>query len=244
MPLDREYKIGVPSRQCHTCERGFAVGDEYYSAVVETAQEDHLARHDFCPQCWKPGEAAYFSFWKARVPQPEQPAQRGPRLVDLGRLLQLFERLADSPDEQAQRFRYVLALVLMRKRRLKIVESRRIAGGRGEALVLRETGSERRHEVSCPGISDDEIRSVADRLREILDMPDKWDQLQAGEIDAAAGAAEGAGPAAGPESAGGSQPAGSCEPAAEAAGDAPRATDASAASETHSDTPPEGNPDA
>ena len=229
MPLDREYKIGAPSHHCHTCERGFAIGDEYYSAVVETAQEDHLARHDFCPQCWKPGEGAYFSFWKARVPEPEQPVQRGPRLVDLGRLMQLFEHLADSPDEQVQRFRYVLALVLMRKRRLKIVESRRTAGGRGEALVLRETGSERRHQVSCPSISDDEIRSVADRLREILDMPDKWDQLQAGEIDAATAAAECAEPPAD------TQPAANSEPAAGAAGDTPQGADPDS---------PEGNPDA
>ena len=227
MALDREYKIGAPSRHCHTCERVFGVGDEYYSVVVETAQEDHLARQDFCPGCWKPDAGAYFSFWKARVPEPEAAAQRGPRLVDLGRLLQLFEHLADSPDEQAQRFRYVLALVLMRKRRLKIVESRRIAGGRGEALTLRETGSERRHEVSCPSISDEEIRSVADRLREILDMPDKWDQL----ADAAAEPAASSEPAA----QGGSEPAAPSEPAAGAAGDVPDGADADS---------PESKPDA
>ena len=215
MSLDREYKISAASRRCHACERVFVVADEYYSAVVETAQEDHLARQDFCPACWKPEAGPYFSFWKARVPEPEQSAQRGPRLVDFGRLLQLFEHLAGSPDERAQRFRYVLALVLMRKRRLKIVESRRIAGGRGEALTLRETGSERRHEVSCPSISDEEIRSVADRLREILDMPDKWDQLS--------------------ESATASEPAAASEPVAEAAGDA--AEGAGPAS-------PEGPPDA
>jgi hypothetical protein len=219
MALDREYKIGAPSRHCHTCERVFGVGDEYYSVVVETAQEDHLARQDFCPGCWNPDAGTYFSFWKARVPELEAAAQRGPRLVDLGRLLQLFEHLADSPDEQAQRFRYVLALVLMRKRRLKIVESRRIAGGRGEALTLRETGSERRYEVSCPSISDEEIRSVADRLREILDMPDKWDQL----ADAAA------------EIAAPPEPAAPSEPAAEAAGDVPDGADADS---------PESKPDA
>jgi hypothetical protein len=126
--------------------------------------------------------------------------------------MQLFEHLADTADEYAQRFRYVLALVLMRKRRLKVVESRRMAGGRGESLTLRETGTDRRHEVSCPGISDEEVRSVADRLREVLDMPEKWDQLQAGE-------APGAGPAPA-EPAVSSAPDASSGPASEAAGDA------------------------
>ena len=199
MSLDREYKIGAPSRHCHACERVFVVADEYYSAVVETAQEDHLARQDFCPGCWKPEAGPYFSFWKARVPEPEQSAQRGPRLVDFGRLLQLFEHLAGSPDERAQRFRYVLALVLMRKRRLKVVESRRLSGGRGEQLTLRETGGERTHSISCPSITDDEIRSVADRLRDILDMPEKWDQMQTESEPAAQLSAEESGEAQEPE---------------------------------------------
>jgi hypothetical protein len=181
--LDREYKIGTPSRQCLACAKVFGVGDEYFSAVAETAEEDRLERQDFCPGCWK-ADQAYFSFWKTRVPEPGQSVQHGPRLVDMGRLLQLFEHLADAPDEPAQRFRYVLALVLMRKRRLRILESRRLPGG-GEKLTLREVGTQRVHEVSCPNISEEEIRSVADRLGEILDMPEKWDQVQTTEAEAA-----------------------------------------------------------
>ena len=200
MALDREYKIDASSRCCRTCRRVFGVGDEYYSAVAETAQENLLERHDFCPACWKPGEAGYFSFWKARVPEPEPPIQRGPRLIDMGRLMQLFEHLADSPDPQARRFRYVLALVLMRKRRLKVMESRRPKGG-GEELTLRETGTQRMHQVSAPSVTEDEIRSVADRLREILDMPEKWDQAtEAGEGEPPPAAAPEALPdAAGPD---------------------------------------------
>lgn len=177
MVLDREYKIGTSSRSCQACGHEFGVGDEYFSAVVETDEEDRLARQDFCPACWQGGAGAFFSFWKTRIPEPEAPDRRGPALVDLGRLMQLFEHLAESPDEQAQRFRYVLALVLMRKRRLRLADSRRLRGGRGEVLTLREPGTDRRHVVEAPGITDDEIRSVADRLREILDMPDHWDHV-------------------------------------------------------------------
>jgi len=197
--LDREYKIDASSRRCQVCGHVFTVGDEYFSAVAETSEDDRLARQDFCPACWKPEGGGYFSFWRTRVPEPPPASDRGPRLVDLVRLMQLFEHLADAPDVPAQRFRYVLALVLMRKRRLRVLESRRLAGGRGEELTLREVGSQRQHLVSCPSITEDEIRSVADRLREILDMPDRWDQVATGGAEA-------------------SEPA--SEPAAEAAGDA------------------------
>ena len=178
MTLEREYKLGASTRRCRTCDRVFGVGDEYYSAVVESpAEEERLERQDYCPACWKPGSGAYFSFWKARVPEAEPPSGRGPRLVDLERLMQLFEHLADAEDVEAQRFRFVLVLVLMRKRRLRQVESRR-RGGR-EEWVLREVGSDRLHTVACPTLSDVEIGSVTERLREILDMPQTW---QEGEV--------------------------------------------------------------
>jgi hypothetical protein len=98
--LERDYKIDASSHKCHKCEHVFAVGEEYFSAVTETQEEDRLARHNFCPGCWGP-EAAAFSFWKTRVPEPDAPTDRGPRLVDMGRLMQLFEHLADSPDVPA-----------------------------------------------------------------------------------------------------------------------------------------------
>jgi len=177
MALDRDYKIDASSRRCGTCDRVFAVGDEYYSAVVETEEENRLERRDFCPECWR-AEGAYFSFWKTQVPEPQEEQTRGPRLVDVERLMQLFQSLEDSEDEQAQKFRYVLALALMRKRRLRLLESRRLSGGRGESLRLREVGAEREYAVSCPGLSEDELASVAERLREILDMPAQWETDQ------------------------------------------------------------------
>jgi len=77
-----------------------------------------------------------------------------------------------------------LALVLMRKKRLRLVSSRRVAGGRGDELTLREVGAKRQHVVMSPTLSEDEIRSVSDRLGAILDMPDRWDRLETGEDEA------------------------------------------------------------
>jgi len=186
MPLDREYKISASERTCHTCGRRFDVGESYYSAVVEAEPdaEEMFVRRDFCPDCWRPDPEAYFSYWQTRVPEPPTARPTGPRLVDIGRLMQLFEHLAEADQEEARRFRYVLALVLMRKKRLRLESSRRV-GGRGEELTLRESGTKRRHTVTCPRLSEDEIRSVTDRLGAILDMPQQWDRLDAAEDEPA-----------------------------------------------------------
>jgi len=190
MPIDRDYNIGTSTRTCHVCGREFGVGDAYYSAVVEAApeSEEMFVRWDFCPDCWTPDADAYFSFWKTRVPEPPPDRTSGPRLVDQTRLMQMFEHLSEADQDQARRFRYVLALVLMRKKRLRLVSSRRVAVGRREELTLRETGTERRHVIACPVLSEDEIRSVTDRLGDILDMPEQWDRVEAGEAEPAAGA--------------------------------------------------------
>jgi hypothetical protein len=184
--LERDYKIDASPHKCQKCGHVFAVGEEYFSAVIETQEEDRLARQNFCAACWGGEPVAYFSFWKTHVPEPAAANDHGPRLVDMGRLLQLFEHLADAPDPQALRFRYVLALVLMRKRRLKVLETRRLPGGRGEELTLREPGTDRRHIVACPNVTEEEIRSVADRLRDILDMPERWDNPASAEAPAVA----------------------------------------------------------
>ncbi|HUX00044.1 MAG: hypothetical protein WBD63_08515 [Phycisphaerae bacterium] len=173
MAPEREYKIESSARRCTTCDRVFAVGEEYHSAVVETEEEARLARRDFCPACWKPDAEGYYSFWKTSIPEPEPKQKSGPRLIDLGRLMQLFERLADAEEPENVRFRYVLALVLMRKRRLRLLSTRRL-GGRSEAMTLREVGGDRQHTVTNPGLTDEEVQSVADRLREVLDMPERW----------------------------------------------------------------------
>jgi len=183
MALDKDYKISASTRTCQACGRPFGVGDTYFSTVVEADGDEMFARQDFCPECWSPDGAAYFSFWKARIPEPPPAKSTGPRLVDLGRLMQLFEHLAGADQEHAQRFRYVLGLVLMRKRRLRLLSQRRV-GGKGEELILREVGTQRQHVVRCPSLGEDEIRSVTDRLGDVLDMPEKWDRLEAEPDDA------------------------------------------------------------
>ena len=228
MPIDRDYKISASDRTCHTCERRFEVGEVYYSAVVEAPPEaeEMFVRHDFCPDCWQPDPEAYFSYWKTRVPEPPAERQTGPRLVDMGRLMQLFEHLAEADQEEARRFRYVLALVLMRKKRLRLESSRRVAGGRGEELTLRESGAKRQHVVTCPTLSEDEIRSVTDRLGAILDMPDRWDRLDAAEEESAEGEADQDEAPAGDEAADGAGEATEEEAApAETAAEAGEATD-------------------
>ena len=50
---------------------------------------------------------------------------------------------------------------------------------------MREVGTQRTHTVVCPNLTTEETLSLADRLCEILDMPEDWQESPASESGAA-----------------------------------------------------------
>jgi hypothetical protein len=95
-----------------------------------------FVRVDFCEVCWGAGKRpeqvsaealgvasadaasklVMFSFWKTIVPLPQQKKKL---LVDDSVLMDVFGRMEGRTEPQEVRFRFVLALILMRKRLLK-----------------------------------------------------------------------------------------------------------------------------
>ena len=81
-------------------------------------------------------------------------------------LVNLFERLAEAAEERKVQFRFVLALILMRKRMLKYEEGRR--DGEKEVWRMRFTRGTEIHEVINPQLNEEQIGQVAEELRAIL----------------------------------------------------------------------------
>lgn len=98
-----------------------------------------------------------------------EPSRKPRPFVDDEVLLNLFHRLAD--DEQPQRiaYRFVIALILLRKRLLRHDSTQR----EGERVVwlMRLKGDDPQTpaiEVIDPRLSTDQVREVSDQLGEIL----------------------------------------------------------------------------
>jgi hypothetical protein len=77
-----------------------------------------------------------------------------------------FNRLEGTTEPAKQRFRFVLALILLRKRILRYENSRR--EGDGELWIMRQIGDRKKHEVYNPGLSEDEIGEVTSQLGSVL----------------------------------------------------------------------------
>lgn len=119
-----EYEIGRSGGHCSGCGQALAGGQEFFSAVVE--RPGGLERKDWCAACWTGPPADALCHFRTRL------AAREPRrrtFVDDAVLLEFFGRLGESPDDPVRRdFRFVLALILMRKRLLKYERTERDGG--------------------------------------------------------------------------------------------------------------------
>ena len=92
-------------------------------------------------------------------------------MVDDEVLRDLFERLASDERPQRIAFRFVLALILMRKRYLKFVGRQAVEGEETERWLMRHKGAEPNDppvEVINPHLSDDDVRDLTEQLSEIL----------------------------------------------------------------------------
>jgi hypothetical protein len=160
-----EWAINKPLGQCYGTGRKIEWGEEYFGALVQT--EEGLQRRDFCPEYWQSRKPDTFCYWKTRLPQPGQKKQL---FVDDQMLMAFFERLEKETEQEKVNFRFVLALILMRKRILKYEDSR--TDGDKEIWVLRTVGDRQTAEVVNPHLDEAQIEQLSSQIGEILQTED------------------------------------------------------------------------
>lgn len=177
------YDIQRPTGVCAFTGRALAPGEAYTATLVEVDQSadekpaagSGLKRLDVSLTSWEQGQrpGELFCFWRATVPLPEEKKKL---FVDDDVLLNLFCRLEDAEQPDRQAFRFVLALILMRKKMLKYGSSEQrsdAAGTAQEWWLMRgksvEGAEPETFEVLNPGLDEQRLAQVAEQLGEILE---------------------------------------------------------------------------
>jgi hypothetical protein len=83
-------------------------------------------------------------------------------------LMVFFERLAEETEEEKVNFRFVLTLILMRKRKLKY-DSAEIKDGK-EIWELKVTAQSRSVKVVNPNLTEDRIAELSTQMGQILQV--------------------------------------------------------------------------
>lgn len=162
--MKQDWQLEAPKGRCAVTNRQLNEGEEFYSVLFEDEQvEGGFRRVDYSLEAWQGvPDGAYCSF-KTHVPIREQ---RRRLLVDNDILINFFIRLADETDLLRLQFRFVLALILMRKRLLRYDGSTTQDGTEVWQMTLMADHST--HNVLNPRLTDEQIEGVSSQLGAIL----------------------------------------------------------------------------
>lgn len=162
-----EYRVGRSTGVCAATGRGLAPGEPCVATLWESSGQEGLERRDYSLEAWQaaPAPEGVFGYWRTVVADP---GARPRVLVDDAVLLDLFESLGGDARRNRVAWRFILCLILMRRRLLKYA-GRSVDGGVERWQVVPRGASDQPPvEVINPRLGDDDIRDLTDRLGEIL----------------------------------------------------------------------------
>ncbi len=169
------YDIVRTQDVCAQTGRALEIGEEHIAALIESPNDEPLTRVLYTLEAWSngpnlPPETSLFGFWKRTVPEAnDQPKQ----LVSEDEMFDLFEQLEEATEHKQLAFRYLLALILMRKKKLMYERSTPPFKDQPGVLVVRQRqkgGDGPLFEVIDPGLDDDTIAQATEELGQIMNL--------------------------------------------------------------------------
>jgi len=170
------YDLGRRHDACASTGEPLKAGDEFVAVLAEEPGTDDLFRLDFSAEAWERGDRPeppkeVFAFWHAVVPEPG--AKPG-FTIDASSLTALFEQLDESDDPRRLALRYVIALMLMRKKHL-VFEGQCEREDGTRVMNLRQRGTLPEHEpvqVVDPMLDEPTLVAVTEQLGQIIQVAD------------------------------------------------------------------------
>jgi len=154
------WDINTHTVSCCTCESSFVEGTQFISNIVDNDGE--LERRDYCIPCWeKLDKEESFYFWKSLF----SPEKKKKIFIDDDTLMDFFSRLMEEDNENKQNFRYVLSLILMRKKILKFEDV--CKEGDREYMIMKDK-EEREYRVCDPHLNKETLSEIKQQMSSIL----------------------------------------------------------------------------
>jgi len=167
MAFAESWNIRSRARECHLTGRAFEDGENIVT-VLFPSQEGGFDRRDYCADGWEqhaPEEVpAPFSVWQSTFRPPVR--EEKPEIVAKESAEDLLRRLVEEDDESTENVRYILAVMLERKKLLRETDHQAAATGilriyehrkTGEVLIVRD-----------PNISLEQIESIQEEVSTML----------------------------------------------------------------------------
>lgn len=164
--MQTDWTIQSRSGHCAATGREFADGEFFYTLLFR--ERDGFRREDLSEQAWRerqslPGALEPYSFWRSKY-EPPPPAAPEPLKKETAE--DLLRSYMSERDEGHANARYILAVILERKRLLKQIEAKDDLHGR--TLVYEHVKTGEVFVVPDPGLRLDQLESVQNEVAALL----------------------------------------------------------------------------
>jgi hypothetical protein len=169
--MAKDYQISRPTGRCGRCGEELKP-EQIIVATIREGEDSEFVRVDYCEPCWETMAAdaqtdkTIFGVWRSVIPKPQEKKKL---LADDAVIINFFHRLAETEDEVKIGFRYVLALILMRKK-LLIYDGQGTNDAGQDIWKMHFKGDGETHEVIDPHMDEDRIVDVSQNLGQIMEI--------------------------------------------------------------------------
>lgn len=159
--MGEEWQMPRRGEACEICRRAFAPGATVQAYLFESPEG--YARRDYCAACEPPDAALATAAWRTRRPEP---AAKKAAAFDREAIYKLFETLDGAEAPQQRRLRFVLALLLWRKKVLKFEHSDVAMGVETWHYTTPRSGTA--HAVARPELDEAQLEQLGTQLEDLL----------------------------------------------------------------------------
>lgn len=157
-----EYEIQGPTRVCSASGRELKPGERFFAVLAD--RDGRFVRTDYAAEQWPGPPDKAIAYWSGRVPPTDRPQKP---VINDDLLMDCFLRMADALEPNQIRFRYVVTLLLMRRKRMKFEDTKRDEIGQ-DVLVVRDAKTGDRFEIQDPRLSEEETVAVQNEVFQLL----------------------------------------------------------------------------
>ena len=155
-----DYEVQRCTRHCAVTGRELRPGESYYSVL--TAKGAEVERLDYAGEAWPGPPADAVAWWKSQMPGAEvRRTHWAPNDV----MLDFFDQLQGQPENHDMR--YVLALLLVRRRVMRIEENES-DGGDGQSLLLYCPRRDATYQIPAVVPGEARIEQIQEELARLL----------------------------------------------------------------------------
>lgn len=164
-----DWNIQSRSHHCQACGNSFADKEKYHTVLTD--EKSDYVRLDVCQKCWESqyGEGAtdrkgFISYWQGVY---EAPPEAPPEPIQKDTAESLLRKLIELNDPQYGAAAYILAVMLERKRQLKIKEQFKRDGRR--VFVYEQPKTFDLFTITDPDLQLDQLDAVQHQVAELLE---------------------------------------------------------------------------